>query len=211
MTQTTIEGAGAQRRDLSAWFTPADLAERIVEWALQPFGELTSRGLDILEPSAGRGALVRPLLARSLRVDALDIDPDNVRALRVTFGERKPGFCASEVDFLTLEPGRMQPGYDLAIMNPPFEGGAAEAHIMHALKFADHAVAHVPLTTLEGKARRESLWSKVRLHRLAVCATRPKYGAKGGATAMCTLDVSARTVVIGKPAAWDGVDVEVWP
>ena len=207
MTQTTIEGAGAQKRELSQFFTPADLAERIVEWALVRYGELVERRLEVLEPSAGRGALVKPLLARGIQVNAFDIDPDNVRALSRLEGE---GLEAQVQNFLEIDLHEDGVPYDLAVMNPPFENGQAEAHIMHALKWADRVVAHVPLTTLEGKARRESLWSKVRLHRLAVCASRPKYGAKGGATAMCTIDVTSNGGAMGV-CQWRDVTVEVWP
>lgn len=197
MTQTTIEGAGAQKRELSQFFTPADLAERIVDWALAPHNDVSP--LDVLEPSAGRGALALPLAKRGNIVVCVELDPENAALLG------KNGFAIVCADFLRTELRR----FDLAVMNPPFENGQAEQHIMHALKFCDRVVAHVPLTTLEGKARRESLWSHVRLERLAVCASRPKYGAKGGATAMCTIDVTAWQ----KPQTpiWDNVTVEVWP
>lgn len=199
MTQTTIVGAGAQKRELSQFFTPDDLAERIVEWGMQA-GADEWRPQYILEPSAGRGALVRPMLKLQANVFAVELDPDNVEALkRLTSNVIQADFLAC--DFLPDT-------YDIAIMNPPFENGQAERHIMHALKSCERVIAHVPLTTLEGKARRESLWSKVRLDRLAVCASRPKYGAKGGATAMCTIDVSKNVLF---DCSWDDVTVEVWP
>jgi predicted RNA methylase len=199
MSQTTIEGAGAQRKDLSAWFTPHDLAERIVTWALEPF--VVPDPIDVLEPSAGRGALVKPLLRRGCDVTAIDIDPDNVSTLEAL------GCKVLVGDFLEMH--AVGP-FALAIMNPPFEGGAAEAHIMHALTRADRVVAHVPLTTLEGKARRESLWSRVELHRLAICSSRPRYGAKGGATAMCTIDVTLASDARRHHWAHD-VRMEFWP
>jgi len=202
MTQLSIEGVPVQKRELSQWFTPPQLAERIVEWALQPFGELWQRSAEVLEPSAGRGALVKPLVARGIDVTAIDIDPENVRALQAL--ACKP-LCANflEVDIDGSEP------YDLVITNPPFEDGQAEQHIMHALKhFAPRVVAHVPLTTLEGQERRRTLWQHVQLNRLAVCASRAKYGADSGATAMCTIDVSLRAM---RDCRWVAVDVEVWP
>jgi predicted RNA methylase len=205
MTQTTIEGAGTQKRELSQFFTPADLAERIVTWALVPYAG-SYRNLEILEPSAGRGALVKPLLRQRFDVTAIEIDPDNVSALKLLTDKV---LCT---DFLTVDPENAG-GYDLAIMNPPFEGGQTERHILHALRFADRVVCHCPLTTLEGKARRSSLWSKVRLNQLAICASRPKYGADGGKTAMCTIDVElVQNRQDGdEPCEWRDVTVEVWP
>jgi predicted RNA methylase len=207
MTQTSIEGAGTQRRELSQFFTPADLAERIVEWALHPYGELLARRLEVLEPSAGRGALVKPLLARGIQVNAFDIDPDNVRALCRLEGD---GLEAQVQNFLEIELHEDGVQYDLAVMNPPFENGQAEAHILHALNWAERVVAHVPLTTFEGQARRKEFWSQVRLHRLAVCASRAKYGSKSGATAMCTIDVTSNGPAVGV-CEWRDVTVEVWP
>ena len=142
---------------------------------------------------------------RDYRMDVtcIDIDVDNVLALV------RLGFDACEGDFLEFKP---KDNFDLVIMNPPFEGGATEAHVLHALEFAPRVVAHVPLTTLEGKKRREGLWSEAYLKRLAICSSRPKYGEKAGATAMCTIDVVRRPE--GKQAMdgvrASGVEIEWW-
>jgi predicted RNA methylase len=189
---------GTQRNvALSMWFTPPDLAKRIAEWAVAPLGDpmFVASTVRALEPSAGSGALAIPLRERVKYVVCVDVDAGNVRALRAK------GFDARCEDFLEIEP---HPGraFDLVVMNPPFEGGQTEQHIMHALKFADRVVCHCPLTTLAGKARRENMWSKVQLHRLAICSSRPKYGAEGGKTDMCTIDVT-----LGEPIE----GVEWWP
>lgn len=203
---------GTQRRDLSAWFTPAPLAQRIAEWSLAPLQVYQT----VLEPSAGIGALALAIRAASRRVAidspmCVDIDPENCVRLRAH------GFTTLCADFLELQPEGFGdpdvcelPRFDLAVMNPPFEGGQTERHIMHALKFADRVVCHCPLTTLEGKARRENLWSKVQLHRLAICSSRPKYGAGSGATAMCTIDVTLCRHPNMPDWAHD-VKVEFWP
>lgn len=199
-----LPGMENEKRDvvLSQWFTPPELAERIVDFALEPYDY---RGdLRVLEPSAGRGALAFALRDRVRRVTCCDIDARHVEYLI------NQGFGSWRRDFLELPPSP----FDIVVMNPPYENGQAEAHILHALKFAPRVVAHVPLTTLEGKKRREGLWSEAYLKRLAICSSRPKYGAKAGATAMCTIEVVRRPE--GKQAmdgrvAFSGVDVEMWP
>jgi predicted RNA methylase len=198
----------SERRDvaLSQWFTPPDTASRIVRWAYLPDAYKIDcvGGFTVLEPSAGQGALVKPWSDYKVTVTAVEIDPRNCEVLKTSFAREL--YCA---DFLTLS--ALGP-FDLAVLNPPFENGAAEAHVLHALKFAPRVVAHVPLTTLEGKKRREGLWSEAYLKRLAICSSRPKYGEKAGATAMCTIDVVRRPE--GQPkngrVAACGVDVEWW-
>lgn len=206
MTQVTLPGVeGVQKRELSQWYTPRPLAERVVEWALDPF--VVPGPIHVLEPSAGRGALVKPLIARGCLVTAIDIDPDNVSVLAALD-------CVSQHgDFLLMPLNTANTRfekYPLCIMNPPFENGQAEAHVLHALSWAERVVAHVPLTMLEGQSRRELFWSHLRLHRLAVCASRAKYGAEGGATAMCTIDVTTNGPAVGV-CEWRDVTVEVWP
>jgi len=197
--------AGTQNKALSQWFTPRETAERIVRWA-EPTRRLDRSAWKILEPSAGRGALIRALLDEYTTgpvptIEALDIDAGNVDAIEDSFS--KFYVLAHQADFLSWESTTR---FDVAIMNPPFEGGQTERHIMHALKFSDRVVCHCPLTTLEGKARRENLWSKVHLHRLAICSSRPKYGAGSGATAMCTIDVT-----LHDPRVEAYTAVEWWP
>lgn len=209
MSDQLTLAAGTQNRALSQWFTPAALARQIVEWALAP----RSTYQTVIEPSAGIGNLALAIRTASRPVAigspmCIDIDPENCVRLRAH------GFVALCADFLELQPEGFDDEdacelqrFDLAIMNPPFECGQTERHIMHALKFADRVVCHCPLTTLAGKARRESMWSNVQLHRLAICSSRPKYGAEGGKTDMCTIDVT----LLDHRGRRDATDVEWWP
>lgn len=204
-----LPGMENERRkpELSQWFTPPELAAQIVEWALQPGALPAPNVLRALEPSCGHGALIQALEARGCDVFGFDIDPANV-----THCNKKYRGAFVVADFLSRFPVQgISKEYDLVVMNPPFEKGAAEAHILHALNFAPRVVAHVPLTTLEGRKRREGLWSEAYLKRLAICSSRPKYGATGGATAMCTIDVVRRPE--GKPTgrvAVSGAEIEWW-
>jgi predicted RNA methylase len=177
----SLPGIHVQDTSRSQWYTPRDTAARIVEWSLAPLATYST----VLEPSAGDGALALAIRnsARPVAIGSpvcVDIDAQNCE--RLLFNKFET-FCA---DFLEWSPPEH---FDIAIMNPPFEGGQTERHILHALQLADRVVCHCPVTTLAGKARREGLWSQVLLKRLAICSTRPKYGARSGATDMCTIEV----------------------
>lgn len=189
---STLPGVDAAPRDASKsqWYTPPELAERIVAWALHP-----APVKSVLEPSCGDGSLLAAIVSYCgpwlERVEGIDIDAANIARCRQRFRRWLDygDLALSCEDFLALAPPD-EPEYDLSIQNPPFENGQTEAHILQALKWADRVVSHCPLTTLEGKARKASLWSRVSLTRMVIHSTRPKYGGgKAGATAMCTVEV----------------------
>lgn len=209
MTQQALPGTNYDERkpELSQWYTPPELAKRIVEFADDSAGFSPEY---VLEPSAGRGALCSAIMDRwpHVMLTAVDIDQENARELR-----RKLGSWAHVAagNFLEIEPTDFGHDFDLVVMNPPFEGWQAESHIMHALNFAGRVVAHCPLTTLAGVDRRVCLWSRVELDRLAICATRPRYGGpvKGsGATDMCTISIRKSG---GLHAPAYTTQIEIWP
>ena len=176
--------------------------------ALKPFGDCNDvlTKLRVLEPSAGRGALASALRPHVRSVTCVEIDPVNVEYLA------SHGFSVYQEDFLDFDVDDRR--FSLAVMNPPFEDGQAEQHVLHALALAERVVAHVPLTTLAGKERRAGLWSKADLKRLAINSSRSKYsGSKTvGQTDMCTIRCvsSARDFAEGNAVAASGVEVEWW-
>lgn len=191
----------------SQWYTPPALSQRIVHWALKPFGDCNDvlTKLRVLEPSAGRGALASALRPHVRSVTCVEIDPVNVEYLA------SHGFSVYQEDFLDFDVDDRR--FSLAVMNPPFEDGQAEQHVLHALALAERVVAHVPLTTLAGKERRAGLWSKAYLKRLAINSSRSKYsGSKTvGQTDMCTIDVCRRPeTLLRETVAASGVEVEWW-
>lgn len=196
---------------LSQWFTPHALAERIVEWAVDPFYLGSDiRPLPVLEPSCGRGALVAHLSLRGCDVVGIDIDKGNVDWCAENW--RGP-HRFEHADFLSIPGGSSLIGtFPLAVLNPPFEAGQTEAHVLHAMKFAGRVVCHCPLTTLAGQDRRTGLWSKAYLKRLVIHSSRPKYSGNkaGGATDMCTIDVVAAHAGLPGIVAASGVSVEWW-
>lgn len=198
----------------SQWYLDMVLANRIVFWTMRDMPEdfFGDRQLRVLEPSCGRGSLVRSLVDHGCHVVGVDIDPANVAFCADTFPEAR----SEHADFLSIPGGSSLLGtFNLVLMNPPFEGGQTEQHILHALTFAPRVVCHCPLTTLAGQDRRTGLWSQAYLKRLVIHASRPKYsGARtGGMTDMCTIDVVRRyetPIQQNNGVAASGVDVEWW-
>jgi phospholipid N-methyltransferase len=104
--------------------TPPELAARMVALA-----ELAD-GHNILEPSAGTGAIMRAIgharidMARAV---AVEINPSLAGGLRSLF----PTWNVTEGDFLSIPPVA---SFDRILLNPPFEQQSDIAHIQHALK-----------------------------------------------------------------------------
>ena len=107
----------------AGWFpTPPAVVERILGAAqLAP-------GMEVLEPSAGTGAIAGPAVARGAMVDCVELDMGRADALKFSCGARTVWIA----DFLTVEP---RPEYDRVLMNPPFAGKADVAHVAHAAQF----------------------------------------------------------------------------
>jgi len=118
--------------------TPDDIARHMVELA-HPAPRLTW-----LEPSAGLGRILRPILATDPQaVTACEIDATLAGELFRTFDTVE----LAQRDFLTVKPpyeggGALivqdlpgTPFYDRIVMNPPFHMRSDIKHTLHALKF----------------------------------------------------------------------------
>lgn len=152
--------ANLPSKDLAYYPTPDDAADRLVDqiylW----------RGMKILEPSAGTGALIRAIrreiakrgenryeeyrLSESdVSVDAIEIHPSRAAQLRHHEGD----FCTVTVDNFLSRPAL--PVYDAVVCNPPFAGTHFMAHVTQAL---DHLkpggvlVAILPVTAELGES-----------------------------------------------------------
>lgn len=105
------------------WFeTPPCLALKVVD-AL----EIESGTCHCLEPSAGEGAIARPLRAAMSPgsfLDCIELDRERAKILHTD------GFDVQSIDFMVHTP--MQP-YDYVAMNPPFTNGQDMQHVMRAL------------------------------------------------------------------------------
>ena len=102
--------------------TPAALAERMAREA--DIGPTT----EVLEPSAGTGAIWRELSGKRTAVEVNSRLADGLRGMCT---QRDSVICS---DFLACAPERLGM-FDRIVMNPPFTHGADIAHIKHALTF----------------------------------------------------------------------------
>lgn len=107
--------------------TPSPLAERMVEL-------LDIEAHDrILEPSAGTGQLLAPIRTSQLVTPptAIEIDSNLCSALRANFGTSVDVRCCDFLEFKT------ETKFNKIVMNPPFNGGADIAHILHAVSMLE--------------------------------------------------------------------------
>lgn len=175
-----LPGMEHERRkiELSQWFTGPRLAKATWEWATRYHKPRT-----VLEPAAGHGALVRPILEdpRGCRkVVLLDVDPEALPVLETLCSRgRQAGMAwdAECVNFLERYPSRHAIDlFDLALMNPPYEDGRAEEFILHALAVAERVVGIFKASILHGQSRDRMLWSVARATREVRLAGRPSFG-----------------------------------
>jgi len=168
MNQRSLFAEAEQKADLSQWYTPRPLAKRIVDWALSH----NPGCRNIVEPAAGQGALVKPLLERGLKVTAYDIDPANVAALCEIPGRDLVVHCN---DWLGDPPlPAAQP--DMVVMNPPFEYNNDVTFVAQAVQAAPVAISVLRGVVLHGVGRWEIAWRWVDPVRLVYLVRRPKWG-----------------------------------
>lgn len=112
--------------DFEFFPTPPAIARRVIDLA-----EITNE-MQVLEPSAGRGALVLEVKERApdAMVSIFELMPDNNKFLR----DLKLHACGigEPTDFLDVKPFDV---FDRVVMNPPFGRQADIKHVIHALKF----------------------------------------------------------------------------
>lgn len=112
-----------EKQELGMFFTPPALADLVARVA-------SVRGRTVLEPSAGRGALLRPCLALgAAEVLAVEIHPENCRHLAGVIASAQVPAALEEADFLSLEPEQR---FDRVVMNPPFSRGEDLRHVARA-------------------------------------------------------------------------------
>lgn len=170
--QLTLVDAPEHDLELAQWHTPPDLANQIVD----KWGDLLD-GQYVLEPSAGGGTLVQAALdACASWVHAVELSPEwcNHLAQRFKVGLHEIT-CG---DFLRVPLGPRR--FDVALMNPPYNGGQDTAHLVRAMECARVVVAIVRLAALSGVERHEKLWNRVELIRLAILTRRPKFSGTSG-------------------------------
>ena len=149
----------------SQWYTPVKIAERMVDWALKNKRSIKK----ILEPCAGQGALVQPMLKYKVNVYAVEIDPRNVEVLP----KHNRNLTVILGDFLNQK----LPRTDICIMNPPYEGGNDAKFIMKSFESASIVIALLRGVVFHGVDRWETLWKHVDIIREVRFIERPFKGA----------------------------------
>lgn len=112
---------------------------------------------EVLEPSAGRGALARAALQLTTAVDAVEILPGNFDALLALDPRLRKVQMA---DFLELPVPPM--GYDRVIMNPPFAKRADVRHILRAAKWVKPGGRLVSIASASVEFRSDGLGTDFR-------------------------------------------------
>lgn len=197
------------RDELSQWFTPPDLAARVVRWC----GDV--RRFDrILEPSAGCGRLldaVRDVTAQPQLV-AHELDPAWAATLEQSFFADQRTTVVHG-DYLAAPAPEAR--YDLCLSNPPYEGGQDGAFIEKAMDESDRVVAILRLVALAGQERYRRVWSRVGWGRewamvsVAILVARPDFGGEHGAQAdFCVVKLARRDVA--SPESFRGLEPTEW-
>jgi protein-L-isoaspartate O-methyltransferase len=128
--QILISGAVTSvRQDYGYFPTPPAVVTRLLELAR------IVRGMSVLEPSAGQGAIVSSVLDITTHITAYELLEANcdklVKAVRAHPTRGGMTMVVHE-DFLAAAPS---PIYDRVVMNPPFAKQADIHHVNHALRF----------------------------------------------------------------------------
>ena len=113
-----------EKKLLQAFFTPDDVADQVAEIA-------GIDGHNVLEPSAGHGALADACRrAGAARVDCCELSEEFSEVLRAK------KYAVQTGDFLTMgKTGFLAKPYDRIVMNPPFTKDQDVKHVKHALTY----------------------------------------------------------------------------
>jgi type I restriction-modification system DNA methylase subunit len=115
-----------KKQELGFFPTPLPIVNRLIELA-----EINN-GDNILEPSAGNGAIVRELkkMFPLNRIVAVEIDESRTELMNLLISRVHYG------DFLDLRSVSNDTGmFDRIVMNPPFGKNIAPVHVLHATTF----------------------------------------------------------------------------
>jgi|GEM_PF-622427 len=116
-----------KKQEFGQFFTPPNIVQMIVTAAgIRP-------GMQVLEPSAGRGAIAFAAAAAGAEVMCYEADEPTIDALVKENGKSEHRLdMAVLTDFLTVEPTAK---FDAVVMNPPFAKRADIHHVNHAFSF----------------------------------------------------------------------------
>jgi protein-L-isoaspartate O-methyltransferase len=111
------------KQDFGQFDSPPAVVARVIELAqIRP-------GMEVLEPSAGIGNIVRGIVGAGATPHAFEIDAKRRAALEAS---GLMIFPVAGGDFLTFDAA---PTFDRVVMNPPFARQVDIDHVLHAAKF----------------------------------------------------------------------------
>lgn len=116
-----------EKKTFQFFETPHGIVKRmIVEAGLDT-------GMQVLEPSAGKGAIISVLANHCEDITAYEINPKMLPDLQKV-AEKWPdhAWLIEKQDFLTVKP---EAKFDVVLMNPPFTQMQDVDHVEHAFKF----------------------------------------------------------------------------
>lgn len=160
----------------------------VIAVMLEQAGDL--RGKLILEPSAGKGDLVKAALDAGAKVRAFEIVPKLAAYCQAHVGPVK------NADF--LEQTCIVIDTDVVLMNPPFERDAAPKHVLHALtwlKEGGRLIAVMPANWAE-KSSADALHDAISEKGLDLLEIEVERAAFNGADAFRQTGVSTTIIVI---------------
>lgn len=130
--ETLRSSSGALSKDLAFYPTPKTVVDEALKALERGYGSKPiGAGSHVLEPSAGEGGMVRALLERGARVEAVEVHPARARTLELLAAGHR-GLRVVPANFLRL-PAR--PVFTHVVMNPPFCGVHCLEHVRHAFDF----------------------------------------------------------------------------
>lgn len=193
-----LEAGPACLPALSQWLTDPKLARSLIGLAEDLFLDANKRRIPIrvLEPSAGRGNLVRAVLDRCpiARVDAVDVDP----RWHMDLARISPAVTAYTGDYLARPALPCRERYALGVTNPPYDDGAEAAHLAKLLDECERILAVLPVRSMHGRDRYVRIWRRFDpsnaqrdwwIRQKVHCISRPKFGPDGGMDEILLLDL----------------------
>jgi len=120
--RTILTGEITRPQDFGFFETPLSVVNRLLQLAkIEPH-------MEVLEPSAGKGAIAREIANMTKKIDCIELLESNCKELKKDKCYKR----ISNADFLQIFPIKE---YDRVIMNPPFGKQQDIKHVTHALEF----------------------------------------------------------------------------
>lgn len=174
--------------------TPASTAKQMVEMAG------VTKGMKVLEPSAGNGNI-----AEQLRDAGADVDVVETSSALREILEAK-GFNLAGQDFLEYSPGAI---YDAIVMNPPFGNGMDMKHVEHAYSLLKPGGKLVSIVG-EGafiRSGKQEVAFKEWLDENSADVEKLDSNTFTDKTLLATTGANARVVVIEKPTVKESLSI----